>query len=286
MTSDDEQHEHEIQQALEEVKSENPRVRSAAVERLGKLGVGLSALQIVTTDRNGYVRAAAAEALAQFPSEEVALFLGDLLFDSNPFVRSAAIRSLGRVGATDYVPNLVDALEDENPHIRAAALRALSDMRAAEAAEMLVESLRDPHRKIRLDAARGLRQIAAPETNPAMQQVLREALHHPRPDLPFLNTLIQAIANSGTTEEVGPLLVMPDAGNGGLPDGGRARDSYLSLRARAPHAGARPDRPQPESPPGGATGAGRDRGCKVAARRCASCWKMRTTACSGPRAVP
>ncbi len=207
MTAINEQQEQETTRALEEAQSENPRLRSAAVTRLGEMRSGLEALQGATVDRNGYVRAAAAEALAQFASEDVALYLGDLLFDENPFVRSAAVRSLGRVGAMEYAASVADLLEDTNPHIRAAALRALTDLRAPEATQVLVEGLRDPHRKLRIDAARGLRQIAAPETRGPMEEVLLEALEQPRGDLPFLNTLIQAIALCGTTEEVGPLLL-------------------------------------------------------------------------------
>jgi HEAT repeat protein len=207
MTPADEQYDNEVKQALEEMQSENPRLRSAAVARLGELRAGLSAIQDASTDRNGYVRAAAAEAMGNFPASDVSLYLGDLLFDDNPFVRSAAVRSLGKVGASEYVGTLVDFLDDSNPHIRAAALRALSDLHAPEATELLVEGLSDPHRKLRLDAARGLSQLADPDTRPRIEEALLEALRQPRADLPFVNTLIQAYARSGAAEEVGPVLV-------------------------------------------------------------------------------
>ena len=207
MTDESDLQSRNIKQLLEEIKSENPRVRSAAAERLGVLSTGIEALQIATTDRNSYVRAAAAEALGAFERDEAALYLGDLLFDTNPFVRSAAIRSLGRIGATEYAGTISEALEDSNPHIRAAAMRTLSELRAPATAELLVEGLEDPHRKIRLDAARGLRNLAEPSTFEPMHQALNKALENPRRDLPFINTLIQALAAAGTVEQVGPLLV-------------------------------------------------------------------------------
>jgi HEAT repeat protein len=207
MTAADDQREQEIQEAIHLSQSENPRERSAAVERLGKFGAGLRQLQMATTDRNGYVRAAAAAALAHFPAEEVALYVGDLLFDPNPYVRSAAVRTLGEVGASEYAGEIADLATDGNPHIRAEVLRALGNLRAPEAITALVEALQDPNRKLRLDAARGLRRLTDPAALEAIEGVLMEALRQPRPDLPFINTLIQAIGSSGPAEEVGPLLV-------------------------------------------------------------------------------
>ena len=125
-----------IARALEEAESENPRLRSAAVERLGRMGAGLPQLIHAASDRNGYVRAAAAEALGNFSPDEVALPLGDLLFDDNPFVRSAAARSLGRVRALDYADSLLEMLDDANPHIRAAAMSA--DAKSGSAAQRAV----------------------------------------------------------------------------------------------------------------------------------------------------
>ena len=200
-------HQWEIQQALTKIRSENPRERSTAVEQLGNLRTGLSDIQLATTDRNGYVRAAAAKALASFQLKDVALYLGDLLWDANPFVRSAAIRSLGRLKAIEYTDHIMDSLTDRNPYIRAAVLRALGDLQAPEAAEALVTALKDPHRKVRLDAARGLRQLADPQALPMMEETLEEAMQQPRLDLPFLNTLIQGMANCGAPEQTGPLLV-------------------------------------------------------------------------------
>ena len=137
MSEINESHEADVSQALTKIQSENPRERSTAVEQLGNLRAGLSEIQLATTDRNGYVRAASAKALANFPLEEVALYLGDLLWDANPYVRSAAIRSLGRVKASSYIDHIMDSLTDRNPHIRAAVLRALGDLQAPEAAEAL-----------------------------------------------------------------------------------------------------------------------------------------------------
>lgn len=207
MTATNEGREQEIQEAIELSRSENPRERSAAVERLGKFGAGLKQLQMATTDRNGYVRAAAAAALGRFPAEEVSLYVGDLLFDPNPYVRSAAVRTLGEVGAAEYAGEIADLATDDNPHIRAEVLRALSNLGAPEAMSSLVESLKDPNRKLRLDAARGLRRLTDPAALDAIEAVLMEALQQPRPDLPFINTLIQAVGTSGTADEVGPLLV-------------------------------------------------------------------------------
>jgi HEAT repeat protein len=207
MTGVDEPRDEEIQEATRLIQSENPRERSAAAERLGRLGAGLEQLQVATTDRNGYVRAAAAAALANFPSEEVALYLGDLLFDPNPYVRSAAVRTLGQIGASQYAGTIADMQDDSNPHIRAEVLRALSNFRAPEAVGVLAEALTDSNRRLRLDAARGLRRLADASTLEAMEEALMETLRQPRPDLPFANTLIQAVGASGTAEEVGPLLV-------------------------------------------------------------------------------
>src|SRR5688572_18807578 len=109
MTNQEYQKDKDAESALEMIRSENPHNRSAAVEQLGRLRTGLDDLQLAATDRNGYVRAAVADAMGNFSKEEVALYLGDMLWDDNPFVRSAAIRSLGRVGAAEYSNDIQDA---------------------------------------------------------------------------------------------------------------------------------------------------------------------------------
>lgn len=196
-----------LEEALERIESPNPRDRSVAATRLGQLREGLEALQRAATDRNGYVRAAAAEALGGFEAAEVALYLGDLLYDRNPYVRSAAVRSLGRVGAREYSDAISEFTLDDNPYIRGAALRALSDLGASESASLLVQALDDSHRRIRLDAARGLRRLGDPATAGAIGDQILAGLEAARLDLPLLNTLIQALAACNVPQKSGSLLV-------------------------------------------------------------------------------
>ena len=78
--------------------------------------------------------------------------------DKDPYVRVAAARALGKAGDAKYRPALVEALDDPSPAVRTAAARSLDSVPGDEAVQPLQKALaHDESADVRMWSARALR---------------------------------------------------------------------------------------------------------------------------------
>jgi HEAT repeat protein len=172
-------------------------VRLAAVEALGRIGdaSSIGAVIVALDDETGYVRGAAAAALAvrgepgaiaplcrrlaveryadvraaivnalcAVPQPQVVGRFVALLKHDRDDVRESAARGLGKLRAPAASSDLRDAVNDPSWAVRAAAVEAVGGYPTAEAYDTLRLALSDDHEKVRLAAVRGLAGRPEPE---------------------------------------------------------------------------------------------------------------------------
>jgi HEAT repeat protein len=117
------------------------------------------------------VREAAAEALGRLGYFEAASALIGRLDDSERAVRWAAIGALGDLQSSEAVPELVRLLRDRDHGTREATALALGEIGAETAIGPLVELLKDPSSQVRLTAIDALGQIGSTEALPALMEI-------------------------------------------------------------------------------------------------------------------
>jgi HEAT repeat protein len=112
----------EVQEWIDALKDEDPRIRQTAAEILGRLKDprAIGPLIVALPDEDPEVNKAVFEALKSFPGWE----------------KSDAAKSL--------VPKLIEALRDENPWVRLSAAEALGKIKDPRAVEPLIAALKDP----------------------------------------------------------------------------------------------------------------------------------------------
>ena len=170
----------ELERLLQELLDDDPEVRKAAADALGRLGhpgaIGPLADRALFDPDEG-VRMGAVEALVQlgFPEALHPLVAG--LFDDDPDVRMAAARALGRLGHPGAIEHLVDrALRDADEGVRLAAVEALVQLGFSEALRPLVAGLFDDDPDVRMATARALGRLGHPG---AIEHLANRALRDP-----------------------------------------------------------------------------------------------------------
>ena len=171
----------ELERLLQELLDDDPEVRKAAADALGRLGhpgaIGPLADRALFDPDEG-VRMAAVEALVQlgFPEALHPLVAG--LFDDDPDVRRAAAEALGRLGHPGAIEHLANrALRDPDEGVRLAAVEALVQLDHPEALELLLEALSDDDPRVRRAAAEALGHLGDPA---AMEPLVGVALFDPQ----------------------------------------------------------------------------------------------------------
>jgi HEAT repeat protein len=148
-----------IRKNVGDLSSPNPRARSEAAKRLGQLQAEPGSLLEALNDQNGFVRAAAAEALGHAAGEmrmEVIDHLLSAIDDSNDYVSSAAIRSLGFLNAESARSQIIAFLEVSNPHIVQSAILSLARLGPPDLAERLACFLDSDNKYLREAAAQAV----------------------------------------------------------------------------------------------------------------------------------
>ncbi len=121
-----------------------------------------TALLLLHTSDNPYVRQKLADALSNFTSEATLKTLIKLLDDTDRRVRINAAKSLGEIGAIVAIPALDNALEDPEWSVRKQAVKALVQFNDDRVIEPLCFALEDSHYPIRIIAAEKLGNIGTP----------------------------------------------------------------------------------------------------------------------------
>ncbi len=199
-----------VERCIENLESPNPRLRSQAVEDLGKLGAQESVPEIVEhlqEDVNTYVRSACAEALGRIGDARAIFPLMDALRDPCSFVRRAAAIGLGQMQAKEAQGALLRTLEDSNFYVRRAAINAVGKLGLPDLGSMLAPFLETPDPRIRRTAIIALRRLEAADTVPDMVAILESYLLNPdQRDLPVVKTLVSALGELKSSEAV-PVLI-------------------------------------------------------------------------------
>ncbi len=185
-TSADSAQDERITSLVEQLKSQDWKVRRSAVSDLGEIAPeakkALLALIETLKDEDSRVRRSAAEALARTgPAAARAVpRLTELLSDEDPAVRQAAASTLGSIGpkAKKAISALSTLLKDKDPRVRASAAEALGGIgaRAAEAIPALVASVKDKDPRVRASAAEALARSGpqAAQTVPTLSKLLAD----------------------------------------------------------------------------------------------------------------
>lgn len=144
---------------LVDLKSDDPLVRRAAAEALGKMQDprALVALIHALADEEAGVRRAAIQAVGQIKDPKAIPPLGERLQDEDEFVRVAAIEALEKIGGTEARQLILSALKDFNPLVRAAACNSLGRIGSSEAIPGLAQIAEgDTSTTVRFAAAQAL----------------------------------------------------------------------------------------------------------------------------------
>ncbi len=161
------------------LSSEDPDLRAAAADLLGRLGAAaetvIPQLRDALRDQEPRVRMAAALALAASGAkdEDTIRALLDSARGKNYYVARSVAESLVRIGATS-VPLITVALSDADPLVRFAGAMAAGDLRSAarDAIPALGALLADPDPTVRYAAVGAIEKMGA-AIEPAIPAVVR-----------------------------------------------------------------------------------------------------------------
>lgn len=159
-----------------ELMSEDPRLRQAAVKRLGALGVveAVAPLSLALADEDEYVREAAIAAVADIGGEEAARALAIALQDEDPLLREEAVDALGEIGGETAIHVLEQAFKDEEEDVREAAIAAVADIGGDEAVRVLAIALHDGNASLREKAVDALGEIGGETAIRVLEQALAD----------------------------------------------------------------------------------------------------------------
>jgi len=184
---------------LRRLAREGPwRTRRLAIQSLGYLKARDAAGEIaewLRTERIGFLRMAAAEALGQMGSRKRYDSLLAATCDRNLNVRTAAIRALGHLKDPRAVEPVLELLEAPHTADRTAAVLALGELGDRRAIGPLMRLMRGGHLLYRQHVVRALEGLPGPTADAALTE-LRE--HH---DATVRRLAVEALKKrSGQTE--------------------------------------------------------------------------------------
>lgn len=159
-----------------QLKSSDIEERREAAMRLGHISSD-DATQVLIAgliDPASIVRAAILVALAQRSPSVVGSISRTLTSDKDPFVRKAAAYALTHYSGSQRTGALTAALKDKDPEVRGASAVALADHPDAEGITSLIASTADKSEFVRAQSARalGINGKAADEAVPALIKLL------------------------------------------------------------------------------------------------------------------
>jgi HEAT repeat protein/beta-lactamase regulating signal transducer with metallopeptidase domain len=171
------------------LKDEDPGVRAAAAEALGKLEDprAVPGLLGILNDREVRVRSAAAQSLGKFHDSRAINGLAALLRDSSADVRKEALNALSEYESGVPVEAVIRLLDDPDAELRHAAAHTLGNQKDRSAGPALAKAVRDPSPEVRQAAIEALAELhdashasailpALGDGNPDVRQQALEAL--------------------------------------------------------------------------------------------------------------
>ncbi len=152
------------QTLLDDLRSNNKEVETAAIVELGKIKDASSLKALIgvfnTIGEDWKIQIKALDALAASGAPMVTDILMYALVNACPAIKWHAAVGLGGFNDDERVVNaLIAALDDSTMFIREAAIESLGRIRALKAVPYLGKELRDSHFSVRLQAVRALERI-------------------------------------------------------------------------------------------------------------------------------
>lgn len=156
----------EIQEAIEQLKDSDEKIRSQAALILGWAGEGEVLNPLIETlvnDSSPKVRANAAMSLGQLNNEDAIQSLISALSDKDAFVRGMIIYSLGLLKAKDALNQLIMILEtDPDKEARMAAADSLAQIGDEKTIKHLVKAyVHDPEDAVKAESRDSLNRLGA-----------------------------------------------------------------------------------------------------------------------------
>jgi HEAT repeat protein len=136
------------------LKDSNEPVRAAACRALGLIGEAKAAPLLIQRLYHGEPaeRAAAVEALAEFPADALQMLEPCLGPDVSEPVMVAALGVLSRRGVARFETRIAELSHHESPAIRMGAIRAAAQLPGARPEVILIRALADPQPPIQVEA--------------------------------------------------------------------------------------------------------------------------------------
>lgn len=150
-----------VDSLLELTRSQNEETRWWAIRALAASPhVQTLDLTPLLTDSSSSIRAAAALAIMNHPSEEAIPALIKALYDEDSLTASLASNALVKVGAP-AVPSLLKVMEEANTNVRIFAIRALAEIKDHRAIPAMMKCLNDENESavIQYWATQGLNKL-------------------------------------------------------------------------------------------------------------------------------
>jgi len=168
-----------VTQLREGLRAEQPNLRHAAAQSLGKLGdpLALSALVEALNDEHDDVSEAIVGSLSRLGAaapEACLQAVLPLLEEDDPFIRSSAVTVLGRLRGPEVERALSFALKDEAAEVRQAAVKAMSESGDSDQLPALQLAMTDENVEVRRMATEVLGRLGSAEALPALELALQD----------------------------------------------------------------------------------------------------------------
>lgn len=193
------------------LKTDTPKVRSAAIQALGELNPKQSIPYILEglEDQNFWVRYHCIKALGQSyqlletQTIDHTLIQLKLLSQHDPTepVKAIATEVMGKLGQEQVIPLLTTLVKSDDEEVARAAIRALGQIESVEAVPPLLTALNSENSSRRMDALQAFRERGGTEAEVSLQWMISED-----PDQKLVLAAIESLSQMATPEAIQALL--------------------------------------------------------------------------------
>ena len=203
-----------MQSIENDLRNENPRIRTTALDYLGKNKMRGDLIVSSFKDPNSYVRVAAIKALGKFLPEDLSNEQIDIfsmgLDDPNKFVCQETIRSITYMRTKKFNKQLVELLNDKNAHIVTEAMTAIKKLRIEESSDQLIQLLSSSNYYILVGAISAVAFLGINQAEPIILKLLKEYydVSKDKKSTLILRELVIACGNLKISNSIGLLIAI------------------------------------------------------------------------------
>lgn len=192
---------------LEQLKIQGSEALRSILLTLGKLGDlrardPILAIYYAHTEKDRWVKRAAAAALLAFHQQDGLELLTHLAQSTNTYDRKEVAELLGVAAGEPATQLLMSLLDDENIAVKLNALASLGQMQASAALPKLHSYVQDKNIRLQRAAADAVAKIASRDSIPVLQTVLFDT----QAPVPVRLSVLKALGNIGTDEAIAVIL--------------------------------------------------------------------------------